>query len=654
MSECYRFLHLEDNELDSELLLSQMEQEGINCKIDRVSFKKEYLEAISKTNYDLIISDNTLPDFTGIDALKFARNKQPNTPFIFVSGTLDEDVAIEAMKWGASDYVLKDKLTKLGLTVKRVLLEYLQKKELDTANERIRESEEKYRTLVETSPESIFLTDLAGIILFANRKASDLYGFASPDELNGNNLIDFFTDEYKEYARENRVKTLSGSSVRNAEYVILNNNNQKIPVEINTSLIKDNNDDAKSVMVIVRDISERKIAEIEVLAAKEKAEEMNKLKSFFLSNMSHELRTPMIAIMGYSEILQEEITNPNHVNLISGILEGASRLNETFNSILELSRIESAILNVQPSACSLLEEVEKTIVSLKSTAERKNLYLNVELKDKNVTVEIDPPLFRKALYHVISNGIKFTKTGGVTIQVDKQMIGDHTRAVVRVIDTGVGIPDYDIQKIFGEFRQGSEGLARGYEGMGIGLSLAKKIIQMMKGEILVDSTPGNGSVFTISLPVKLSDSQVENQIAEKRKSTVIRDMPGPGNKKPAVLLVEDNMLNRAVTVLMLKPHFDMMTASDGITALAIASKKQFDIVLMDINLGEGIDGIETLQRLRMLDDYKDVPVIAVTAYVLSKDEEKFMEMGFDGYVPKPFTKEFIVSTMNKFIHKTKI
>jgi len=583
-----------------------------------------------------------------------ARNKQPNTPFLFVSGTLDEDVAIEAMKWGASDYVLKDKLTKLGLTVKRVLLEYLQKKELDTANERIRESEEKYRTLVETSPESIFLTDLAGIILFANRKASDLYGFASPDELNGNNLIDFFTDEYKEYARENRVKTLSGSSVRNAEYVILNNNNQKIPVEINTSLIKDNNDDAKSVMVIVRDISERKIAEIEVLAAKEKAEEMNKLKSFFLSNMSHELRTPMIAIMGYSEILQEEITNPNHVNLISGILEGASRLNETFNSILELSRIESAILNVQPSACSLLEEVEKTIVSLKSTAERKNLYLNVELKDKNVTVEIDPPLFRKALYHVISNGIKFTKTGGVTIQVDKQMIGDHTRAVVRVIDTGVGIPDYDIQKIFGEFRQGSEGLARGYEGMGIGLSLAKKIIQMMKGEILVDSTPGNGSVFTISLPVKLSDSQVENQIAEKRKSTVIRDMPGPGNKKPAVLLVEDNMLNRAVTVLMLKPHFDMMTASDGITALAIASKKQFDIVLMDINLGEGIDGIETLQRLRMLDDYKDVPVIAVTAYVLSKDEEKFMEMGFDGYVPKPFTKEFIVSTMNKFIHKTKI
>lgn len=637
-----KILHLEDNELDSELLISTLEAEGINCTVHRATHKQEFIEAITNNKYDLILSDNTLPDFNGIEALRYAKHAQPATPFVFLSGTLGEDIAIEAMRWGASDYVLKHKLPKLGLTIKRVLLENEQKKELDLANEKIKVSEEKYRIITENSADAIFVTNFQGEYVYANSEATNLLGF-SKEEFLKMKISDLIpTERLEEYLMFFSEVINKGRAFFDIQ--LKKKNGTLIPVDINAVVLPNG-----FVYGSCRDITARKLAEEEILKAKEKAEEMNRMKSYFLSNMSHELRTPMIAIMGYAELLEEEVSDPEHMKMLDGIIEGAARLNSTFQNILELSRIESSNLNLETSTRSLHEAVEESIKPLYKRAAKKNLFLKTEILDDSILVDIDPVLFRNAIFQIVDNGIKFTKSGGVLIQIAAQRINEQSKAVVKVSDTGVGISAGDIQKIFGEFRQVSEGMGRAFEGLGVGLNLAKRIIEMMNGEISLESETGKGSAISILLPLKMSDDQLKKEIAVRRRTTSFEEPPSRLKDKPLLLLVEDNPLNRDVINIYLKKQYNITEAEDGISALVVASQINFDVVLMDINLGDKIDGIETMRRLRLMEHYKNVPIIAITAYVMAGDKEKFLRHGFDGYIPKPFTKELIHKHLETFI-----
>ncbi|KAF0141909.1 MAG: PAS/PAC sensor hybrid histidine kinase [Stygiobacter sp.] len=629
-----KILHLEDNELDTELLIATLKSEGISCTVHRVDQKQDYIDAITNNKYDLILSDNTLPDFDGIEALRYAKQKQPATPFIFLSGTLGEDVAIEAMRWGASDYVLKHKLPKLGLTIKRVINEYEQKKQLDLANEIIRESEEKYRVITENSADAIFVTNLQGEFVYVNSEATNLFGYTKEEfleqkisELAPQEKLEDYTALFREVISKRRAFF---------DLQLRRKNGTLIPVDINAVVLPNG-----FIYGSCRDITIRKMAEEEILKAKERAEEMNKLKSCFLSNMSHELRTPMIAIMGFAELLQDEITDPEHIKMLDGILEGATRLNTTFHNILELSRIESSEIKLETSTFSLPEVVEESVKPLYKIASKKNLYLKTEILDNNILVDVDPVLFRNAIYQIVDNGIKFTKNGGVLIQLGTQRINEQLKAVVTVSDTGVGINSDDIQKMFGEFRQISEGLGRAFEGLGVGLNVAKRVVEMMNGEISVTSQIGRGTAISISLPLRMSDDQLKKEIAVRRRTTIIEETPLTFKDKPLLLLVEDNPLNMEVINIYLKNEYNITASQDGISALVVASQKNFDAVLMDINLGNGIDGIETMKRLRTIEHYRKIPIIAVTAYVMAGDREKFMEHGFDAYLPKPFTKEMV-------------
>lgn len=643
MNAKIKILHLEDNELDSELLVSTLESEGLSCQIHRVTQREEFITAITNNTYDLILSDNTLPEFNGLEALRSAKKIQPNTPFIFLSGTLSEDIAIEAMKWGASDYVLKHRMPKLGLTVKRVLHEYDQKKELRLAQEKIKESEEKYRIITENSADAIFVNNPNGEYVYVNPAATKLLGYSNEEflKLSIKDLTPL--EKGEEYITYFENLSQKGSTL--FELQLRKKNGELIPVDLNAVILPNG-----MTYASCRDISVRKEAEREILNAKEKAEEMNRIKSFFLSNMSHELRTPMIAIMGYAELLQEELTDPEQLKMIDGIVEGATRLKSTIQNILELSRIECTDIRLETSTRFLHEIVEESIQQLYKSAQRKNLYLRTDILDKNILVDVDPVLFHNAIYQVVDNGIKFTKSGGVTIQIGTQRMQDQLRAFVKVSDSGVGISEDNIKKVFGEFRQVSEGFNRSFEGLGVGLNLVKKILQMIKGEISISSKIGKGTDVTISLSPKMSDAQLKKEIAVRHRTTRIEDYPVKRGNKPAILLVEDNPLNRDVINIFLKNYYNITESPDGISALVIASRFNFDAILMDINLGEGIDGIETTKRLREMDGYKNIPIIAISAYVLLVDKERLVKHGFTDYLPKPFTKEIILKMMNKIFY----
>lgn len=644
MDEKIKILHLEDSDRDVELLFAQLDQEGIKFDVVRARNRNEYLNAIESQKFDIIISDNTLPDFDGIDALRYAKKIQPLTPFVFLSGTIGEDTAIEALRWGASDYVLKQKLSKLGPAIKRVWKEYQKELEIQKMNQQIRLSERKFRNLAENLPDIIARYDRNQCYTYINPAATKISGLSITSCIGKNNSEIDLPKEISSVLNKSLYNVFMTSKPQTFELSF----RTELGIRIFTFIMVPEIDEAGkivSVLSVGHDITELKNAEKEIIKAKEAAEEMNKLKTCFLSNMSHELRTPMVAILGFAEMLQSEFKNTEHIELINPIVEGAQRLSNTLNSILELSQLESGKTNLELKPYKISKLIESKVNALLPTAQAKGLYLKTEFLNSNIKSNIDADLFSKMLFNILSNGIKFSKKGGVTVQLANEKNADENWALVKVIDTGVGIPDGQIKNIFCEFRQASEGINRIYEGTGVGLTVSKKIAGLMKGDILVKSEVNKGSVFTIKLPAIMTDDEFDLQVENRKRLTMLEmDEPVKSNK-PSVLMVEDNFSNRHITKIFLKDLCMVTEAVDGLSALSFASLNRYDLILMDINLGSGIDGVETMRRIRELHGYKLTPIIALTAYVMSGDREKYLSAGFSDYLPKPFSKEKLIATI---------
>jgi signal transduction histidine kinase len=262
---------------------------------------------------------------------------------------------------------------------------------------------------------------------------------------------------------------------------------------------------------------ELQMTNIELISAKNKAEDMSRLKSIFLANMSHELRTPLISVLGFAELLQLELIDPQQLELVDLILQGGNRLNLTINSILEWTRLESENLSLIFTPANLSVEINKNIPLFLKMAKPKRLTITPIFCDIDLTVIIDVALFDKILFQLLHNAIKFTEKGGVTITLNQNKKDEVDWAVIRITDTGIGIPKENLERIFAEFRQSSEGFNRSHEGSGLGLSIAKKMIELINGKIEIETEVNKGSTFSIWLPVLASNDASNENVVEKRK-----------------------------------------------------------------------------------------------------------------------------------------
>jgi signal transduction histidine kinase len=262
---------------------------------------------------------------------------------------------------------------------------------------------------------------------------------------------------------------------------------------------------------------ELQMTNIELTSAKNKAEDMSRLKSIFLANMSHELRTPLISVLGFAELLQIELIDPQQLELVNLILQGGNRLKLTINSILEWTRLESENLSLNFTPANLLEELNKNIPLFLQMAKPKQLTITPNFCDIDLTVIIDVGLFDKLLFQLLHNAIKFTEKGGITITLDQNKKDEVDWAVIRITDTGIGIPKENLERIFTEFRQSSEGFNRSHEGSGLGLSIAKKMIELINGKIEIESEVNKGSTFSIWLPALVDKDALSLKINKKRK-----------------------------------------------------------------------------------------------------------------------------------------
>jgi PAS domain S-box-containing protein len=394
-------------------------------------------------------------------------------------------------------------------------------------------------------------------------------------------------------------------------------------------------------------VIERELAKKELIEAKETAEEMSKLKSNFLANMSHELRTPLIAILGYTEILKTEIEHHEWNEMISTIMQSGKRLLETLNLILDLSKVEADKVQINYNEINIAEEINDIITMLAAVAQRKNLYLKSILEQDVVLSKLDKRLFHSIITNLVNNAIKYTHTGGVTIELNVVNSGGEEYAVIRVVDTGIGIAKEDQATIFDEFRQVSEGYNRSFEGAGLGLTIARKFAEKMSGSISLESEFGKGSTFTVIFP-----AEQELFKSKSIKSITKEDnLPVPIGNKNKILIVDDDLATRKIVELFLRGEIEIESASNSQNATDLINNDIYSLILMDISLGKGISGIELLNNLRTLPSYKNIPVIAVTAHAMVGDREKFLSLGFSDYLSKPFGKKDLVDKVRSWVSK---
>jgi len=611
-------LCLEDELKDTELLNEMLVDAGYLVNMDIAAGEKEYLSFLKGRNYDIILADYKLPGFDVHTALKLALELQPDVPFICVSGTIDEDTAVELLKLGATDYVFKDRLGRLGFSVRRALEGKENQKEWKKAKEEaLRESERKFRDYIDFAPHAVFIVDEKGNYVEVNSAASNITGY-SKDELLSMKLFELIPEESLEFpthdferivkegfvtgessfirkdrsrgywsieavklsnqrflifvvdvtkrketeealsqSEENfrrsisespmgiRIVTVDGKTIyankvfldiyefnRMEELTSIPTINRYTPesyaqhqerkekrknghevFDYEISIICKNAgirhikvsrkevlwNGIKHYQVFNIDITELKKLIRDLIIAKEHAEQSDRLKSAFLANMSHEIRTPMNGILGFAELLKEPyLTGEEQQEYIEIIEKSGARMLNIINDIVDISKIESGLMEVSITESNINEQIEYIYTFFKPKAEHKGieLFFKNSLPSKESIIKTDRKKFYTILTNLVENAIKFTHAGVIEFGYLKS--GKYLEFFVK--DTGVGIRYEQKEFIFERFRQGDDSQTRKFEGAGLGLSISKAYVELLGGKIWVKSEEGNGSVFYFNIP----------------------------------------------------------------------------------------------------------------------------------------------------------
>lgn len=364
------------------------------------------------------------------------------------------------------------------------------------AERALRTSEQRYRTLMEAANEAIFVADAAtGMLTDANWTAQNLVG-RSLGEIRQMHQSELHPPEKRTaYEEIFRQHVLDGTANHEAVCVV-HRDGHWIPVEINARVVSI--EDERAIVGVFHDVTHRQRYEQQLVEAKERAEELLKLKTSLLDNVSHEFRTPLSGIIGFADILAEESTGSKK-EFAEIVALSARRLHTTLDAVLDLAQLESGNMSLHPSMIDLRAEVCETARSFRRRAEEKGLFLRVEQGDSLVRAWADRSGLHRALSNLIGNAVKFTEAGGVTVSV-RTADADAPHAAVCIADTGVGIGRAFRPHLFEEFRQESEGNARRFEGSGLGLAVTQRLVHLMDGSITVESEKGIGSAFTVHLP----------------------------------------------------------------------------------------------------------------------------------------------------------
>ena len=507
------------------------------------------------------------------------------------------------------------------------------------------ESAERIGAVVDNIIDAIITIDEKGIIQSANPGAESIFGF-TVQELIGENVrilaAEPYGSEHDGYIANYHRTGIAKIIGKPRELVGKKKGGDTFPMDLTVTELRVNNE--RLFVGIVRDITEMKRNEEALRISSEMADEANKAKSDFLANMSHELRTPLNAIIGFSEMLEEEAEDLELVQFSDDLkkIKGAGHhLLQLINDILDLSKIEAGKMNFDLSQVNihqLLSEVQSLAEPL---INRNNNTLHTEFAPNLGTMHADETKIRQVLFNLVSNAAKFTENGQITLKCQRMELAGEDFIEIVVEDTGIGIPQGQIGKLFAEFSQADTSATRKFGGTGLGLAISRNFTRMMGGDISVRSEEGQGSTFTVRLPADVSKYVGQYKTGGMLSSYEV-GASGDGADKPLVLVVDDepNMAELMERILT-KNGFRMAWAKNGYEGLEKARELRPDAIALDVMMN-GLDGWGVLTQLKSDPQVAKIPVIMCT---IIDEKSRGLEMGAAAYLTKPIDREQLLAIL---------
>ncbi len=510
----------------------------------------------------------------------------------------------------------------------------------------LKQNQKQLQSIIDSIPLTVVISDSTGKILSANKHATEELELVTGG-METLRIDEFYADMQE---RSNVSRMLETDGLVNHEIVTFQLKDETHPMLI--SIIPIPYEDIEAYLTIAVDMSERIEMENELNRAKQQAELANQAKSEFLANMSHEIRTPMNAIIGFTELLNEQLKEPRLKSFVKTIQSAGNTLLMLINDILDLSKIEAGKLSIQNNATNLFELFDDVSEIFTMNIRNKGLELYVDIDPKlPPSILIDSVRLRQILFNLLGNAVKFTHKGHIRLSVKATHIDNHESKMdllISVADTGIGIAKEQQQKIFNVFEQSSAQDVQKYGGTGLGLTITKRLVEMLGGRISIESEVGQGSTFIVELKsidiAALSSSTGKQKSIDKEQERIIFD--------PAVVLVVDDVESNRELIrsIFSGTNIQVVLAENGRQAIEVNESENPDLILMDIQMPV-MNGYEATKAIKQR--FPQRPVVALTASVLRNEFEALDKGRFDAYLRKPVMKKDLFKTLAKFLpHKT--
>lgn len=512
----------------------------------------------------------------------------------------------------------------------------------------LQESEEKFRNIFESFQDIYFRCNLKGDINVISPSVHELLGYKPSTVLGGN-----VTDYYLYSAKTKRLlrELIKNKAVRNFEASVIHKDGSLLNCICNVKFIYDHNNRPVQIEGVARDITKLKQANLELVRAKEIAERSVRVKDLFLANMSHEIRTPMNGIIGMIDLLSGTTLTKEQKNYIKTIKKSSETLLNILNDILDLSKIEAGKMKLKKAPARLKNILEKlyALFSQQALAKGTNLYYHID-KSLPEFILVDETRLLQVLSNLTSNAIKFTDGGGSIDIGVKRARNDPTGKMIRVdvTDSGIGINQENLDRLFQSFNQLDNSMSKAYGGTGLGLAISKEMCRLMNGDIGVSSTEGMGSTFWFTFEAE--PAQAAQMIDAESYEGDVNIADYFKFKKPYILLVDDNLVNRQVAGEILKKSgCKVDLAVNGVKAIERVQAARYDLVLMDIQMPD-MDGVTATKKIRELGIENLPPIVAMTAYSMKEDREKFLNQGMDDYIAKPIRANELIKKIQSWVN----